>query len=90
MLPSGPTRSTTCSSSWAPASATPLRGVADVAAAQVALEQAVDWLERVDRVFSTYRDDSAVSRLRRDEEVAAEDAALVEEVARALRDRVGG
>src|SRR4051794_41978253 len=33
----------------------------------VALARAVAWLHRVDRVFSTYRDDSQVSRLARGE-----------------------
>lgn len=57
-----------------------LRGVPDPLAARAAVAEAVLWLERVDRVFSTYRDDSAVSRLRRDEPVSTEDDAVVEEV----------
>lgn len=36
-------------------------------AVETALKDAVDWLHHVDRVFSTYRPDSAVSRLARGE-----------------------
>jgi FAD:protein FMN transferase len=57
-----------------------LRGVEDLDAARVALVESVAWLERVDQVFSTYRDDSAVSRLRRDATVSSTDADLVDEV----------
>ena len=43
--------------------------IADPGAWQAALDEAVAWLHRVDATFSTYRDDSAISRLRRGEHV---------------------
>ena len=66
-----------------------LRGVVDVDAAHRALAQASAWLTRVDEVFSTYRDDSAVSRLRRDEHIDPCDADLVEAVLAACEEAFG-
>ncbi len=57
-----------------------VRGIQDAHAARIALAESVAWLEHVDLVFSTYRQDSAVNRLRRDEELPLADADLVEEV----------
>ncbi|HYN75900.1 MAG TPA: FAD:protein FMN transferase [Candidatus Limnocylindria bacterium] len=57
-----------------------LRGVADEEAGRQALASASAWLDRVERVFSTYRPDSAVTRLREDRAVEVVDLPLVEEV----------
>ena len=63
-----------------------LRGVTDTDAAAQALDASVAWLEHVDHVFSTYRPDSAVSRLRTVDvgdplmDLSDHDRALVEDV----------
>jgi FAD:protein FMN transferase len=49
-------------------------------AADVNVEAAFDWLRRVDETFSTYRDDSAVSRLARGEVTLGDCPAEVDEV----------
>jgi thiamine biosynthesis lipoprotein len=49
-------------------------------AGDVDVEPAFDWLRRVDATFSTYRDDSEVSRLARGELTIAECAPEVDEV----------
>ena len=51
--------------------------VADEGEWSTALTEVVEWLHLVDRTFSTYREDSAISRLRRGESV---DDSLVHEV----------
>jgi FAD:protein FMN transferase len=80
MLPAGPTALEHVQLVMGTGVRYALRGVTDVRAADAALREAIAWLERVDRIFSTYRDDSAVSRLRRDESVPAEAADLVDDV----------
>ncbi len=57
-----------------------LRGVADPEAARVALDASVGWLQRVDHVFSTYRRDSAVTRLREGRTINPVDQGLVDDV----------
>ncbi len=57
-----------------------LRGVRDEREAHRALEAASTWLQHVDAVFSTYKPDSAVTRLREDRFVEVEDLEVVEEV----------
>lgn len=57
-----------------------LRRVPDPEAARVALDASVGWLQRVDQVFSTYRSDSAVTRLREGRSIDAHDQVLVDDV----------
>jgi thiamine biosynthesis lipoprotein len=67
--------------------------VLDRAAAQAACERASRELEQIDALFSTFRDDSAVTALRRGHVRPADTPALVRQVidhCRLLRDRTDG
>jgi thiamine biosynthesis lipoprotein len=67
--------------------------VRDGEVAAAAIDAAFAWLQRVDATFSTYRDDSQVSRMDRGELTEREAAPEVREVlraCRALRVRTGG
>ena len=57
-----------------------LRHVTDTHAAEAALDAADAWLRHVDEVFSTYRSDSAVTRLREDRPVDPAHLPLVDAV----------
>src|SRR4051794_26572222 len=67
--------------------------VRDAGVNSAAVDAAFRWLRRVDRLFSTYRDDGEVARLNRGElrggDVEA-DVRAVLAACRALRERTGG
>jgi len=59
--------------------------VRDDPADEPALDRLFDWLRLVDATFSTYKEDSEISRLNRGELALADAAPAVREGARSLR-----